>query len=59
MMTLLLCRNTYCGQVLVLPSRRLVRPVADGDFVIVMDAMWKQGISFKSTALATYSIKLS
>ena len=25
-----------CGQVLVLPSRRLVRPVADYDFVLVL-----------------------
>ena len=28
------CRNAPCGQVLVLPSRRLVRPAADDDFVI-------------------------
>ena len=26
-----ICRNTPCGQVLVLPSRCLVRPAADDD----------------------------
>ena len=29
-----ICRNAPYGQMLVLPSRRLVRPVADDDFVI-------------------------
>ena len=30
-----ICRNAPYGQVLVFPSRRLVRPVADDDFIVL------------------------
>ena len=36
--THLACRNGPYGQVLVLPSRRLVRPAADDDFVACRNA---------------------
>ena len=32
-----ICRNAPYGQVLVLPSRRLVRPAADDDFVTFLE----------------------
>ena len=46
-----ICRNAPYGQVLVLPSRRLVRPAADDVFVRVLEANKKQVPLVKSYSL--------
>ena len=45
------CLNTPYGQVLVLPSRRLVRPAADDDFVICRNAPYGEVLVLPSRNL--------
>ena len=44
-------RNAPSGQVLVLPSRRLVRPAADDDFVMCRNAPYGQVLVLPSRRL--------